>query len=402
MKKTNFNQLNFEQRQTIQYMIDKGHNFTEIAKAVSKDRTTISKEIKRNRYVRSFFFDAFDPKGINTAISRCSYLLKPPYVCNQCNLKNRCNKHKLYYNALNAQGNYEEKQFEARTGFDISYDTIDQIEHIIIPLIKDKKQSINQVYANHSDILYFSKSTFYNYIHSGILSLSDLDLPKKVIYKPRKDKNHIRDYKRRLALLKGRSYDDYANFVSIHPKMNICQMDTVMGSQESNKCLLTLIIVKTNFMIIRLLDSKTMFCVDEEISKIKEKLGIKLFSKIFRIVLTDNGSEFFNPKNIEIDTLSGKKTCNVFYCRPYSSWQKGCIEKNHEYIRKLFPKGTSFDCFTQEQIHKLENIINNIPRQSLNNKTPFELTKELYPDFISKLNYSKIDPDDVSLNPDDF
>ena len=147
MKKTNFNQLNLEQRQTIQYMIDKGHNFTEIGKAISKDRTTISKEIKRNRYVKSYFFDAFDPNGINTAISQCSCLLKPPYVCNCCNIKNKCNKHKLYYNALNAQGNYEEKQFEARTGFDISYDTIDQIEHIIVPLIKDKKQSINQVYA---------------------------------------------------------------------------------------------------------------------------------------------------------------------------------------------------------------------------------------------------------------
>ncbi len=92
MKKTNFNQLNLAQRQTIQYMIDKGHNFTEIAKAISKDRTTISKEIKRNRYVKSYFFDAFDPNGINTAISKCSYLLNPPYVCNQCNMKNRCNK----------------------------------------------------------------------------------------------------------------------------------------------------------------------------------------------------------------------------------------------------------------------------------------------------------------------
>ena len=402
MNKTNFNQLNLEQRQTIQYMIDKGHTFTEIGKAIDKDRTTISKEIKRNRYVKSYFFDAFDPNGIKTAINRCVFLLKPPYVCNHCYSKNKCNKHKLYYNAINAQGNFEEKQFESRSGYDISRETIDQIEHIIVPLIKDKKQSINQIYANHSDILYFSKSTFYNYIHSGILSLSDLDLPKKVIYKPRKAKNNKRDYKRRLALLKGRSYEDYINFVSIHPKMNICQMDTVIGNQESNKCLLTIFIVKTNFMIIRLLDAKTMACVDYEFSKLKEKLGIKLFSKVFRIVLTDNGTEFFNPKNIEIDTSSGNKTCNVFYCKPYSSWQKGCIEKNHEYIRKLFPKGTSFDCFSQEQIHKLENIINNIPRQSLNNKTPFELTKELYPDFISKLNYSKINPDDVSLNPDDF
>lgn len=402
MKKTNYNQLNLEQRQTIQYMIDKGHTFTDIGIAICKDRTTISKEIKRNRYVKSYFYDAFDPNGIKTAEDKCEGLRKPPYVCNQCKFKNKCNKHKLYYNAINAQGNFEEKQFEARTGVNISHETIDQIEHIIVPLIKNKKQSINQVYANHSDILYFSKSTFYNYIHDGILSLSDIDLPKKVIYKERKEKNQNRDYKRRLALLKCREYSDYINFVKEHPKMNICQMDTVVGSKESHKCLLTLIIVKTNFMIIRLLDSKTMENVDFEIKKIKEKLGIKLFSKVFRIVLTDNGTEFFNPKNIEIDINSGNKTCNVFYCKPYSSWQKGCIEKNHEYIRKFFPKGSSFDSLNQEQIHKLENIINNIPRQSLDNKTPYELTKNLYPDLISKLDYQFIEPDDVSLNPKDF
>ena len=402
MKKTNYNQLNMEQRQVIQYMIDKGYSFTEIGKAIDKDRTTISKEIKRNRYVKSYYFDAFDPNGIRSAINKCISLTKPPYVCNRCKFKNKCNKHKLYYNALNAQGNFEEKQFEARCGVNIMPEVIDQIEHIIIPLIKNKKQSINQVYANHSDILYFSKSTFYNYVHNGILSLSDLDLPKKVIYKPRKDKNNKREYKRKLALLKNRSYDDYIKFVSIHPKMNICQMDTVMGTNDSHKCLLTLIIVKTNFMIIRLLDSKTMSCVDEEINKIKEKLGIKLFSKVFRIVLTDNGTEFFNPKNIEFDSSSGNKTCNVFYCKPYSSWQKGCIEKNHEYIRKIFPKGTSFDSFSEEQIHKLENIINNIPRLSLGNKTPYELTKKLYPNLILKLDYYKINPDDVSLNPKDF
>ena len=140
MKKTNYNQLNLEQRQTIQYMIDKGHTFTEIGKAINKDRTSISKEIRRNRYVKSYFYDAFDPNGIKATIGKCAYLLNPPYVCNQCKFKNKCNKHKLYYNAINAQGNFEEKQFEARTGVNISHETIDQIEHIIVPLIKIKNK----------------------------------------------------------------------------------------------------------------------------------------------------------------------------------------------------------------------------------------------------------------------
>ena len=66
---------------------------------------------------------------------------------------------------------------------DIEPETIEEIENIIVPLIKDKKQSVNQVYANHSDILYFSKTTFYKYVDAGVLSLSNLDLPKKIKYK---------------------------------------------------------------------------------------------------------------------------------------------------------------------------------------------------------------------------
>ena len=395
-----YNHLIREKRDTIQYMLDKGYNFTQIGKAIEKDRTTIAKEIKRNRYIKSYHFDAFDSNGINIAVSRCELLQKPPYVCNQCKSKNKCNKHKLYYNAFLAQGYYEEKLFDSRSGVDITPQIVDQIENIIVPLIKNKKQSINQVYANHSDILYFSKTTFYSYVHNGILSLCDLDLPKKVIYKPRKNKN--RNYKRKLALLKNRSYEDYIHFTSIHTKMNKCQMDTVEGNKNSNKCLLTLIIVDSNFMLIRLLDDKTINSVNEQFDILKEKLGTKLFSKIFRIVLTDNGSEFFDPKHIEYDYSTGRKTTNVFYCKPYSSWQKGCIEKNHEYIRKIFPKGTSFDSFSTEQIQKLENIINNIPRNSLDNKTPYQLTKEKYPELINKLHIGYISPDDISLNPKDF
>ena len=179
--------------------------------------------------------------------------------------------------------------------------------------------------------------------------------------------------------------------------MNICEMDTVEGKNSSKKVLLTIIIRETNFMFIRLLEKKNVASVNKEIDNFKN-IGITLYSKVFRIVLTDNGSEFFDPLHIKIDYESGNKKCNVFYCEPYSSWQKGCIEKNHEYIRKVFPKGTSFDSFTEEQIKRLEDTINNIPRESLNNKTPYELTKKKYPKLIEYLNCKYINPDDVDLS----
>lgn len=179
-------------------------------------------------------------------------------------------------------------------------------------------------------------------------------------------------------------------------------MDTVEGNKNSIKVLLTIIDVKTNFMLIRLLDKKDIKSVNNAWDSIKNILDKKTFSNLFRIVLTDNGSEFFDPLHIELDYNTGKKLSNVFYWKPYSSWQKGCIEKNHEFIRKVFPKGTSFDNLSEDIIKKLEDNINNIPRKSLDGKTPYNLMLKKNKEIISNLNCSYINPDDVTLNIKDY
>ena len=393
---TNYNHLNKEQRSTVEYLINLNKSFTFIGNSIKVDRTTIAKEIKRNRYIKSNFYSPFDPKGIASAIEHCDKLLKPPYVCNRCPNKQYCNKHKLYYNANIAQKHYDLLLSDSRKGIDISPEVIEEIENSIVPLIKDKKQSVNQVYAHHNDVLYFCKTTFYKYVNMGILSLCNLDLPKKVKYKQRKS-NKDKDYKRKIALLKGRTYENFLDFTNKHPNMNVNEMDTVEGTR-SGKVFLTILIRDTKFMFIRLLDKKNVACVNKEIDDLKKKLGIKLFSKVFRIVLTDNGSEFLDPLHIEIDYDTGKKTCNVFYCQPYSSYQKPNIERNHEYIRRVFPKGVSLNDLTKEQVQRLETTINNIPRDKFDGKTPYELTKKKYPELIKKLNYQHIKPDDVNLS----
>ena len=393
-----YKQLNKDQREVIQILINKKENFTTIGNSIKVDRTTISKEIKRNRYIKSNFYNPFDINGINKALSDCKILQHPPYVCNTCPLKNTCNKHKLFYDASIAHEHYEQLKTYSRSGIDITPEVIEEIENSIVPLIKDKHQSINQIYANHSDLIYFSKPTFYKYVDMGIFSLTNLDLPKKVKYKKRKRKYNKE--RRELSLLKGRSYDDFCLFTMNHPKMHIYEMDTVIGKRDDQKALLTIYFRDTHFMLIRLLNKKTVAYVNEEFKNFKNTLGIKLYAKIFRIGLTDNGAEFFDPYQIEKDYDTGKKITNLFYCNPNRPDQKGGIEKNHEYIRLLYPKGTSFNNLTQEDVILLENIINNIPRDSLHGLSPYQATKNKYPLFISKLSYiSYIHHDDIDLSP---
>ena len=393
-----YKQLNKEQREVIQILINKKENFTTIGNSINVDRTTISKEIRRNRYIKSNYYEPFDFNGINNAENDCKILQHPPYVCNTCPLKNTCNKHKLYYDAKIAHEHYEELKSYSRSGIDITPETIEEIENSIVPLIKDKHQSINQIYANHDDLIYFSKPTFYKYIDMGVFSLTNLDLPKKVKYKKRRRKYNKE--RRELSLLKGRSYNDFCVFIVNHPKMHIYEMDTVIGKRDEQKVLLTIYFRDTHFMLIRLLDRKTVAYVNEEFKKFKNILGIKLYAKIFRIGLTDNGSEFFDPYQIEKDYDTGKKITNLFYCDPNRPDQKGGIEKNHEYIRIIYPKGTSFNNLTNEDVILLENTINNIPRDSLHGLSPYQVTKDKYPLFISKLSYvTYIAPDDIDLSP---
>lgn len=394
---TKFNQLNKEQRDIIQYMICKGDSFTTIGNAIGKDRTTISKEIRRNRYIKSFHYEPFDNNAIEKAVSKCKKLSTIPYICNTCPKLKNCTNHKIYYNSKVAQKHYEELLTQAREGIDIKPETIDEIEKTIVPLIKDKRQSINQVYINHFDILSMSKPTFYKYVNDEVFSLKNIDLPKKVKYKPRKKKKNTH-YKRDITILQNRKYEDYLDFISKHIKMNKVQLDTVIGRKTDSKVLLTMYIVDTHFMLIFLLDKKTSENVSNVFRYLKEKLSISLYRKVFRIILTDNGIEFYNPYEMEYDYNSSLKICNVFYCKPYSSWQKHEIEVNHEYIRRVLPKGNSFKNLTDDIIKKLQDNINAIPRDSLNGKTPYDLTLEKYPDFIKVLNCSYIKPDDVDLS----
>ena len=395
---TKFNHLSRENRDVIEHLINTNYNFTYIGNAINVDRTTISKEIRNNRYIKSNFYSPFDSKAIKNVVNKCPFLQKPPYVCNTCKQKNKCQKHHIYYNAKVAQENYEKKLSESRQGVNITPEHIDEIERIIVPLIKYKKQSINQVYINHSDILDFSKVTFYNYIDNGILSLSNIDLPKKVKYKKRKSSNINTIYKRDTLILKNRTHEDYIVMIAKHPKYSKVQLDTVIGKSTDKKCLLTMYIVETHYMLIFLLDKKNAENVTNIFKDIKEGLGIEEYKKIFRIILTDNGVEFFNPYEMEYDYETGKKIANVFYCHPNASYEKHEIEVNHEYIRRVFPKGTSFENITTDIIKRLQDNINAIPRESLDGSTPFDLTNKKYPKLIEYLNAQYILPDDVDMS----
>ena len=129
----------------------------------------------------------------------------------------------------------------------------------------------------------------------------------------------------------------------------------------------------------------------------KKLLGYETFHTLFPIILTDNGTEFSKPDDIEFNGNHVYKT-KLFYCDPGKSGQKGKIENNHEYIRRFIPKGNSFNEFTQDDINLMINHINSLTRPSLNNSTPYDLAQILLDkNVLKKLNLKKVPAKEIQL-----
>lgn len=263
-----------------------------------------------------------------------------------------------------------------------------------------KHHSVNQVFISHPDLLPFSKSTFYRYIDLGILNIKNIDLQRKVRFRISKEYNFQRT-KCNTKIKIGRFYSDFKDYLEFHPNASVVEMDTVIGTSggKGGKCFLTLLFRQFNFMLIYLLPYKQSKYVTEVFNHLKSLLGRDEFKRLFEVILTDNGTEFSDPDSIELDFSTGEKLSSLFFCDPNCSWQKGSIEKNHEYIRYILPKGTSFAGLTEKDCFLMASHINSIPRVSLNNCSPYEAALSFIgEENIKKINISKIPYDDIDLS----
>lgn len=419
--------LSLEDRQYIEASLNEGKSFKDIAKFLCKDPTTISKEVRLHRMndvhpkrifnnPHNFCTRRFRCKRTNVCNKivmceghcascsicnqrckdfkkeECSRLSKAPYVCNGCEKKKHlCTvPHKYDYSALFAQRMYEETLHSSRKGVNISKHEARQMDSIVDPLIR-QGQSPYHILTNHPE-LGISVKTLYNYIDGGVLISRNIDLKRKVKFKPRKNtKRGIAD---RSAFV-GRTYQDFKEFAPD----NFVEMDTVLSAKGSLKCILTFYHPKTHLLIARLLPRCTKGAVHAVFDKLEDTLGTYDFLCVFENILTDRGSEFASPRRLECG-IHGIERSSIYYCDPMRSNQKGGIEEVHTMLRMILPKGTVFDWLTQWDVRKCADHINATPRASLNGKTPYALALETYGERIVKLLQLRyIEPDAVTLTP---
>jgi len=326
----------------------------------------------------------------------CEKLKKPPYCCNGCSKRVNCLMDRKIYSSKHAQDIHDDLQRSSREGINQTPERIQVMNDIITPLVK-KGQSIGHIYATHAEDLQCSRTTLYRYIDAGVFDIGNIDLRRRVRYKIRKKPTRTSTADK--AYRKGRTYAEFCEWVKQNPHGSIVEMDTVEGKKDSRPCLMTMLFRNCNLMLIFLLRSQTQGEVERIFDWLTDVLGIGLFQKLFEVILTDNGAEFQNPEKLECDRWGEIRT-RIYYCDPYRSNQKGALEKNHEYIRYVLPKGTSFVGMTEEKAVLLMNHINSEKRDSLNGHSPFEVSRLLLDNRLhTALGLKEIPADEVMLKP---
>ena len=392
---TNYCHLSYEERKNIEDGLNSRKSINKIAKELNRAHSTILREIDRNKiYSKPSTFNNYNI-NFNKDLT-CEKLYKTPYVCNGCKSRSGCRKQRWTYYARKANDSYKELISSCRQGISLTEEEIYNINNIIAPLVK-KGQTTNHLYINHPEVLNFSKVSFYNYINNGVFEFGPLDFPRIVKHKKRKNKKRRTRQEREILI--DRKYSDFIEFTGKNSNLNIVEMDTVEGLKTDSKCILTLFWRKSNFMLMFLLESQTT----DEVTKVFEYLQQTLFEddykKLFQVILTDNGTEFYDVLNIECNHKTGEQISKVFYCDPGASWQKGGIEKNHEFIRYVLPKKTTFKNLTQNDCLIIANHINSLCRDSLNYNCPFKAMLFLCDEkTLNMLNMYYIEPDQVQLN----
>lgn len=369
--KRHYFRLTKAERVSIEQGLNKHRSARSMARDLGRAPSSITDEIKRNRTI--FKGPGKGEQVHEVPLNVCPKLSCWPYVCNGCNKYHYgCNRDwRCEYNPYRAQMIAEQALVESRRGINAQEEDFEKTISIIRADLS-RGLSPEQICMGRAYELKVSPSTIYRWIAKGYAGMSNLDLRRKVGYKPRR---------KRVEVVSTRHGDErsYQAFLELseEERAAVTEMDTVLGCKGDSQCILTLYLRPLKLQLCLLLEDKTQRSVTSVLDMLEGVLGTKLFHQMFGTILTDNGTEFANYVGIERSCLAYTSRCQVYYCDVRQSQQKAGCERNHVELRKILPKGRGirFDALDKRDMAVLMSHLNSQPRASLFNRSPLFMFK---------------------------
>jgi len=324
--------LSYDDRLTIQLRLKDGHSIRSIAREIGCSPSTVSNEIKRGTVAL-----------YNGSVHR--------------------------YKAKAGQKTYEDHK--ASSGRRYDFISKSRFMSYVTTHFFEDGWSLDACVGRALISGDFSRSetvcvkTLYNYVDLGLIDIKNHNLPEKLRRAPKKKAN--RTNKRKL----GRSIEERPAEIDSREEFGHWEFDIVIGSKtKDDDVLLTMLERKSREFLMVPLANKEASTIIEAFLSIKRQYS-EHFSEVFKTVTTDNGSEFANLSQIE----SVAKTL-VYYAHPYTSCEKGSVERHNGLIRRFIPKGKRIDQFSSQAIANVETWCNSLPRKILGYRTPDEVFEE--------------------------
>ena len=360
-----YGRLTRHERNVIERMLDRNRSAREIAAELGRSPSTVTREVAAHRYVtapRSRYGEPA-PEDLSGA---CPRLAAWPRCCNGCSHRRGygCSRRpRVFYSARRAQEAADAELSSSRSGIDETEEgAAAKLAAIRGGLARGL--SPQQIAATTPGL---SASTVYRWVDAGYDGMTNMELRRKVGYRPRK-----RAAGR--AATRHSARRSYAAFLALGEDACAAawEMDTVEGAREDSACLLTLLHRPSRLQLALPLEEKTAGCVADALEGVRAVLGADGTRRVFRAVLTDNGAEFSDEGAIAALIGEGPGETRLFYCDPRRSDQKGACERNHVEIRKLLPKGSGlrFDRLAPADLALAMSHVNSEPRGALGFATP--------------------------------
>lgn len=331
-----YKHLTYKSRVTIEVLFNQKKSIRQIAEVLNVNYSTIYRELKKGEY-----------KHRNS-----NYTYRIKYSSDIA--------HKKYRDNLKLKG------LRSKVSRDI------RLLNYIKKEIKNKHSPAviatnikNNVLSNYISVC---TKTIYNYIDKGMIDgISNIDLIEKTKRRIKKTfpvKRCSRDKSFGIGI------EERPETIESRKVCGHWEIDCVMGKKSDPYCLLVISERKSRFEKIFLIKKHTAEEVNKQIYKLKKQLGEK-FYKVFKTITCDNGTEFSRLYQVHK---------NVYYCHPYSPYERGTNENINKMIRRFFPKGQQIRA-SPKKLKYVEDYINNYPRKILGYKSAAEVFSQNFPLF---------------------
>ena len=305
----NYTQLTEEERYQIYEGITLGLTQTKIADDLDVNKSTISRELKRNTGLRGYR-------------PRQAQILSDSRKLNHSS--QRINKHQW-----------------------------DRVEDLIR---EDWSPEQTSSWLALNENVKISHEWIYLYIYQDKKNGGDLH---EHLRSQKKRRKRYGSNDRRGQLKNRVSIDERPSIVDLKTRVGDWEADTVAGRQTGPR-LVTLVERKKRFTLIGLAKNKSSEAVTDTILEM-----LAGYHRQVKTITYDNGKEFAG--HVDIAKASHSK---AYFAHPYSSWERGLNENTNGLIRQYFPKGSDFSLITKKDVKAVMDKINNRPKKCLGFKTP--------------------------------